>query len=198
MVMSNTPESTPETPDNQAEVESVDATAEQAEVANEEVTTDSLRQLLDDAEKKALRYQADMENFRRRTRRESQEQLKFASLPLVTDLLEVIDNLDRALQASQTDASASGLVDGVKMVSQQLSGVLEKHGCQKIESVGTPFDPNLHEALQMQPSSDYPSGTVMAEIRTGFNLNGRVVRPSQVFVSTGEVEVSDGPAQENE
>ena len=84
-----------------------------------------------------------------------------------------------------TGGARDGLLEGVKMVAQQISTVLENKGCKKIEAVGQPFDPNLHQAVQMQPSDEYESNTVMQELRTGFQLHDRVIRPSQVFVSTG-------------
>ena len=135
-----------------------------------------------ETEKKVLRLQADMENLRRRTRRETEDAIRYAAIPLVTDLLETIDNLDRALSTAESSDADQGLLEGVKMVRQQMEAVLEKHGCTKIESVGAEFDPNLHEAIQMQPS-DEPANTVIQELRAGYRLHERVIRPSQVFIS---------------
>lgn len=146
----------------------------------------NLQDQLKDAEKRVLMAQADLENFRRRVRRESQEQIKYAPSGLMTDLLESVDNLQRAVEAYEADPNGDGLRDGVRLVTSQIIDSLSKHDCKPIEAEGQPFDPNLHQALQMQPSAEYPANTVIQDLRTGFQLFDRVLRPSQVFVSTGE------------
>lgn len=163
--------------------ELVDATVPLPNAVEESV--ESLREQLSEMEKTALRHQADMENFRKRTRIQTEEQLKYASLPLLTELLESVDNLNRATEAAQAEGENSGLLQGVTMVATQLGSLLDKNGCRAIESVGHPFDPNCHQAVQMQPSDEHPANTVMHEIRSGFKLHDRVIRPAQVFVSTG-------------
>ncbi len=135
--------------------------------------------------KKALRYQADMDNYRRRARREAEDTARYAAMPLLTELLDAVDNLNRAIEAGQTSPDSTALAEGVKMVAGQLAQTLENHGCQQIETVGQPFDPNQHQAVQMIPSDDVPENHVAAELRAGFRLHDRVVRPAQVMVSTG-------------
>ncbi len=146
---------------------------------------EQLHTKLADAEKRVLMAHADLENFRRRTRRDTQDQLKYASLKMMSDLLDALDNLNRAVDSHQNEEGTTGLLEGVNMVAGQISAVLENHGCKKIEALGEPFDPNLHQAIQMQASDEYPEQTVMQELRSGYRLHDRVVRPSQVFVSTG-------------
>ncbi len=146
---------------------------------------DQLKQQLAEAEKRVLIAHADLDNFRRRNLRETQDQIKYAPGKLMTEILEVIDNLGRAVEAYEKDKNGDGLNDGVKMVATQIGTMLEKHGCKKIEAVGQPYDPNLHQALQMQPSAEHEANTVMMDLRSGFQLHERVLRPSQVFVSTG-------------
>ena len=150
-----------------------------------EPTIESLQAQLADAEKRVLMAHADLDNFRRRTRRDQQDTLKYASLPLMGQILDALDNFDRAIEAHEQDPSGAGLLDGVKMVAQQISDTLAEKGCKKIEAVGHPFDPNKHQALQMQPSDDFDANIVMTDLRPGFELHDRVIRPSQVFVSTG-------------
>ncbi len=150
-----------------------------------EPTIESLQVQLADAEKRVLMAHADLDNFRRRTRRDQQESLKYASLPLMAQILEALDNFDRAIGAYEQDPNGEGLLDGVKMVAQQISDALTEKGCKKIESVGQPFDPNKHQAMQMQPSDEFDANVVMMDLRPGFELHDRVIRPSQVFVSTG-------------
>ena len=145
----------------------------------------SLKEQLADAEKRVLMAHADLDNFRRRNLRETQEQIKYAPGKLMTEILEAVDNLGRAVESYENDQSGEGLNNGVKMVATQILTMLEKHGCKRIEAVGQPYDPNFHQALQMQPSEEFESNTVMMDLRSGFQLHDRVLRPSQVFVSTG-------------
>ena len=146
---------------------------------------EKLKAALDESEKRALIAAADLENYRKRSAKNAQEQIKYASLPIMSELLEAVDNLNRAIESATEDGSNSGLLEGVKMVSGQILNILKSNNCELIPSVGEPFDPNLHQAVQMQPSDEYPENTVMMEMRTGYRLHDRVIRPSQVFVSTG-------------
>ena len=145
----------------------------------------TMQEQLDEAEKKHLLAVAELENFRKRSRMATQEQIRYASLPLMSEMLESLDNLQRAIDAAEGEDSHSGLLEGVNMVASQILSNLENHGCKKIEAIGKPFDPNLHQAVQMQASDTYPANTVMLELRPGYQLHDRVIRPSQVFVSTG-------------
>jgi molecular chaperone GrpE len=155
-----------------------------SDVFQEDFAVEQLKHELAEAEKRVLMAQADLENFRRRMRRDMQDQLKYANLPIITEILGSVDNLYRAIEAHERDPNSAGLVQGVQMVAQQISQTLENHGCKKIEAVGQPFDPNLHQAVQMQPSSEIPPNTVVADLRPGFTLHDRVIRPSQVAVSS--------------
>ena len=139
------------------------------------VTTDALIE----ANEKVLRIQAELDNFRKRARRELDDSLKYAQLPLARDLLMVLDNLNLALNAAADNDAASGLA------ADQLINALNNHQIYAIESVGHPFDPNQHEAIQMESSEEYDANTVSREVRSGYRLHDRVIRPAQVFVSTG-------------
>jgi molecular chaperone GrpE len=145
----------------------------------------SLKIELAQANERALRAQAELENFRKRIYRDTDQQLKFATVGLLKDILEVSDNLARALDAASSSEASSGVAQGIKMVQSQLLTVLGKHNCQPIEAMGKPFDPNFHEALTQMPSSEYPAGTIVQELRKGYMLHDRVVRPSQVILSSG-------------
>ncbi len=145
----------------------------------------SLKKDLKEANDRCLRAQAELDNVRKRTRRELEERSRYASLPIANDLLSVVDNLQRALSAAPETEEAASFVQGVKMVCDQLATVLENHQCKKIDAVGEPFDPNLHEAIQMEASDEFAANTVSREIQIGYQIFDRVVRPSQVFVSTG-------------
>ncbi len=144
---------------------------------------DQLKQQLADAEKRVLLAQADLENYRKRMRREREDELKYADASLLADLLPVVDNLQRAIQSAQQSDQSSGILEGVKLVEKQLIESMKRRGCVPIEAVGQPFDPNLHEAIMQQPTADAPPGTVVHETQVGYRLHERVIRPSQVIVS---------------
>lgn len=149
-------------------------------------TTTILLDKLKVAEAEVLRSRAEMENYRKRMQRDSDQQLKFANVPIVRDLLDVIDNLNRAIEAARGDeTNTKALIDGVQMVSQQFNDALAKHGCKPIQAVGTTFDPNIHQAIAQMPSEEVPAGTVAMEVAVGYMLHDRVIRPAQVIVSTG-------------
>lgn len=144
-----------------------------------------------DAEERVLRAQAELENFRRRSRREMETNLKFANQDLLKDLFPAIDNLYRAAEAAADNAEAKGLMDGVLMVAQQMLDTLDKHGCIRVSPLGEPFDPNLHEAISQGPSDEHESGNVMLVVQEGYSLHGRVLRPANVIVSTGPATPDD-------
>ena len=155
-----------------------------------EQVVDMLEQQMVELRDRELKAQAELENFRKRIYRETEQTLKYAASPLIKDLIEVLDNLARAADAAGSTASnspeAASLLEGVRMVQQQMVGVLGKHHCRPMESLGKVFDPNLHQAIAQSPSAEYPAGTVMLEATTGYVLHDRVIRPSHVIVSTGE------------
>jgi molecular chaperone GrpE len=140
---------------------------------------------LADAKKRTQLAQADLENYRKRIEREQQQERKYASMRLLRDLLPVLDNMQRAIEAAEQTEESASLLEGFKLVAQQLETMLAQHNCEPIVAVGEPFDPNLHEAVSQMPSEEYPAGTVMLETAVGYLLHDRVVRPSQVIVSTG-------------
>ncbi len=149
-------------------------------------STAELRCRLDEAEKEVLRSRAELENARKRLQRDAEQQVRYANLPLVRDLLDVIDNLNRAVGAAASESgSAQVLSDGVKLVARQFTDVLARYACKPIESVGKTFDPNIHEAIAQMPSPSVPAGSVAQEVAIGYTLHDRVIRPSQVIVSTG-------------
>jgi molecular chaperone GrpE len=133
-----------------------------------------------------MRAMADLENFRRRSVREKEELRLFATSRVLEDLMPVLDNLALALTAArQPGADLKALSGGVEMVLSQLKAALANHGLKEINPVGVPFDANLHESISAQPSADVPEGHVMNLVRTGFSLNGRLLRPASVVVSSG-------------
>ncbi|MFO0900051.1 MAG: nucleotide exchange factor GrpE [Pirellulales bacterium] len=154
-----------------------------AGVAAPENLVEQLRAEAAEANDRALRAHAELENFRKRARRDADDERKYANLPLLRDLLPVLDNLTRALEAGEKTHDAGKLIEGVKLVSQQLDNVFGNYQCKRIPALGEPFDPNVHQAIAQQPSADQPPGTVLLEAQSGYQLHDRVLRPSQVIVS---------------
>src|SRR5687767_13323772 len=110
------------------------------------------------ANNEVLKAQAEMENFRKRMRREMYEEARYAALPLVNELLPALDNLQRAIEAAEQVGTSGSLVDGVKMVITQLESALAKNGCVKIEALGQEFDPHVHMAVMQEASPEVPAG----------------------------------------
>jgi molecular chaperone GrpE len=144
---------------------------------------EQLRRQATEAQDRYLRSQAELDNTRKRLRREMDEERRYAELPLLADLLPVMDNVNRAIEAAEKNADAGSLLEGFKMVAQQLNGVLERHHCKPIAAQGEPFDPARHQAIMQQPSDEHAENTVLAVGQTGYSVHDRVVRPAQVVVS---------------
>jgi molecular chaperone GrpE len=133
-----------------------------------------------------LRAVADLENFRRRTVREKDELRQYAASGVLEDLLPVVDNLSLAIAAAkQPNADLKNLTGGVEMVLSQLKTALSSHGLKEINPGGQPFDANLHESISAQPHAEIAEGSVTSVVRPGFSLNGRLLRPASVVVSSG-------------
>ena len=144
-----------------------------------------LEEELQQAQLQIARAQADLENYRKRVRRDMAEERKYADMSLLRDLLPVLDNFDLAIATTEPNDTTAGLLEGVKMVKNQLMTVLQQHDCQRIDPDGEAFDPNLHEAIAQQPDGDRPQGTVLHVAKAGYRLHDRVIRPAQVVVSAG-------------
>src|ERR1700679_1705092 len=133
-----------------------------------------------------LRTAADLENYRRRAVREKEELRLFASSRLLEDLLPALDNLALGLEAARRPkADLKALAGGVELVQQQLKGALAAHGLKEINPVGEAFDPHQHEAISHEASADVKAEHVTKVVRTGYSLNGRLLRRASVIVSSG-------------
>ena len=136
---------------------------------------------------------AEFDNYRKRIAREQESLVAFGNERILLAILPFLDNLERAVSQSQAIENAEALLSGVRMTYEQVLGELRKFGLEQISSVGEPFDPNLHEAIARVAWEGKPEGTVLAESRKGYLLNGRLLRPAQVSVAQGAPEtVSDG------
>jgi molecular chaperone GrpE len=133
----------------------------------------------------ALRSQADFENFKRRSAREKEEAIKFANSSLLERLVAIIDNFELGLAAAKSEDEHSAIYSGMRMVLKQLVDFLTENGLQPIDAQGQKFDPNLHEAIAHEPSDALPEGHVVRQMRRGYKLKDRLLRPSTVVVSSG-------------
>lgn len=132
-----------------------------------------------------LRTAAELENYKKRVAREKQEAAKYANEPILHKLIPVLDNFEMAFAATggNQNASVQSLQTGVNMILSQLKNVLAESGLEPIDAVGQKFDPNIHEALSQQETSDVPEGQVVQQLRKGYKLRDRLLRPAAVVVS---------------
>ncbi len=130
-----------------------------------------------------LRTLADMENLRRRVRKEQEDMAKYASLKVIEALLPALDNFERALSVDKQTLTVESLLQGVEMVYRQIKQVFEQEGLTPIEAAGKPFDPNLHQAVMQVQDDQYESGVVVEELQKGYQFKDRVIRPAMVKVN---------------
>lgn len=127
-----------------------------------------------------LRLRAEFENYRRRTQKEQMETFERASMDVIAALLPVMDDFERALQVETADAEYA---KGIGLIHQRLLDTLKKAGLEPCEAKGKPFDPNLHEAIDMAPTDQAEENTVFDELRKGYNFRGKPLRPAMVRVA---------------
>jgi molecular chaperone GrpE len=144
---------------------------------------DFVRNQLGEARDKMFRAQAELENYRKRARRELDDERRYAEISLLRDLLPVVDNVSRAIDAAEKKADPAALLEGLRLMRNQLAGTLKQHNCVLIDAQGKPFDPAHHEAIMQQPNPDVEPNTVLNVVQPGYQLHERVVRPAQVIVS---------------
>ena len=134
-----------------------------------------------------LRTTADFDNFKKRAAREKIESAQYATASVLQKLLPILDNFEMALAAAQNATGTPGGIasfqSGVTMIQQQLKSVLVESGLEEIEAAGKPFDPNFHEAVSEQESADVPEGHVLQQLRKGYKLKERLLRPATVVVA---------------
>lgn len=168
----------------------VEGEAQTEESAPSETSIESLQAELGAAQTKAsehydgmLRLQAEMDNLRKRTERDVENAHKFALEKFVNELLPVKDSLDMGLAAAQQEANLDKLIEGVELTLKQFNQAMDKFAVVEVNPEGEKFDPELHQAMSMQPSADHEPNTVMAVMQKGYTLNGRLIRPAMVMVA---------------
>jgi molecular chaperone GrpE len=132
-----------------------------------------------------MRAVADLENFRKRTIREKDELRQYAAANVVEDIIPILDNLSLGLAAAKQQTDVKAIVEGVGHVLEQFKSTLGKHGLKEINPQGLPFDPNQHDCISHQASPEVPAEKVSQVVRLGYALNGRLLRPASVVVSSG-------------
>jgi len=150
---------------------------------------------VDALQERSLRVMAEFDNARKRAAREREEHTRYANESLLRELLPVLDNFDRALQAARSEPGAAAVAAGVELIQRELLRVLEKFGVMPFDSVGQPFDPTRHEAVARVHDRQLPEMTVVKETARGYLLNGRVLRPAMVTVAMAPEESSPESAQ---
>ena len=173
-------EETPETNDA--------ASAPAADEATEESLLAQMQSDMERFKDLALRTQADFENFRKRAAREKEDASKYANASFLEKLLPILDNFELGLNAARNDAKDSPILAGMDMVSKQLNDFLTAVGVETLKTEGEKFDPNLHEAVAQEASADVPEGVIVRQLRKGFKLRDRLLRPATVTVSKGKAE----------
>ncbi|MGD8251979.1 MAG: nucleotide exchange factor GrpE, partial [Desulfobacterales bacterium] len=180
-----------ETPDDGATVDDSGERVEDAGSVQAESDDNALAEELSQAREEAkanydrfLRASAELENIKKRTRREMEDFRKFANQSLFKELLVVVDNLERALDSCQNDSgSFEQLVEGVSLTLADVIKIFDKYGIKSIEAIDKPFDPTVHEAVMQESVADVPDNTVIKELQKGYWLHDRLLRPSMVVVS---------------
>ena len=138
---------------------------------------------LKEAQDRILRLTAELDNTRKRLEREKSEGISYANESIMRQLIDVVDNLERAIEHGERDENCEGLLDGVRMTLKSFLDVFARFGAAPFESVGCSFDPNRHEAVIQERNPDYPDMTVTKEFQKGYTLRDRLLRPARVGVS---------------
>lgn len=132
-----------------------------------------------------LRTAADFDNYRKRSRREQEDAQRRGRESTIKDMLPVFDNLERATSSAEAAPDVKSVADGLRIVIRQFVDTLDKMGVKRISSVGQPFDPTVHEAIQHLESKEHPAGVILAEVQPGYMIGDHLVRAAMVVVSKG-------------
>ena len=130
-----------------------------------------------------VRLLADFENYKRHAEAQKAQLSGIGKAEVLEDVFPLVEHMERAIRAARDADDRTGILQGIEMVYRELLSVLEKHGVERMETVGKPFDPQFHEAVAVSPHPDGPAGTVLEEVRAGFLKGGKLLRPASVIVS---------------
>ena len=169
--------------DNSSNDSSNEESSEETAVDPKDEEIQQLQLKANENEEKYLRLYAEFENYKRRIQKENETNKTYQSQRVLTDILQTIDNIERALQIEGDDESFKSLQKGVQMVHESLLRALKDNGLEEIESEGQAFDPNFHQAVVQDDNPDFKSGDITQELQKGYKLKDRVLRPSMVKVN---------------
>jgi molecular chaperone GrpE len=155
------------------------------DVATVDAELEAANRKAEEAHEAFLRARADFANYKRRVEEERDSLRQFVSNDLLTRLLPIVDNFERALTAAAQTSDYEKLVTGVNAVYRQLQDFLTREGVAPIDALFQPFDPNIHNAVLREETTEHPENTVVEELQKGYTLNGKVLRPTMVKVATG-------------
>ena len=176
--------------EHQSPPESLGAQLGQAEVDEVASLREQLRQEQEKSKEnlnKLLYAQADFENYRKRLNQEVESRIDAGKARLIQDMLTIADELELALKAAKNTESGSAVAEGLEIVLKKLRDLLATEGLSKIEAIGKKFDPTLHEAVGRVPCADKEEGTILEEVREGFTMKGKLVRPSIVKIAVPQI-----------
>ncbi len=160
---------------------------EMVEISKEELADLRLKAAADsEYHDKMLRTMADMENLKKRLDRDRKDYINYANREMISDLLPVLDNFDRALKSVEKTEESAPYLQGVEMIYKQLEEILKKQGLEEIKALGEPFNPHLQEAVQTEETDSCPEDTVLDVILKGYLFRGNLLRPAAVKVSRGK------------
>lgn len=167
--------------------------SEEQMVETEEITVEEPISEMEESGRLASEYldhlqrlQAEFDNYKKRVDREKAELIEYASAELVSELIDIMENLERGVASAKGSDDIDSIVKGMEMVSTQLKDILGSRGLKPIEAVGKKFDPHYHEAMMMTPTDEYPYNTVIEEFQQGYMIKDKVIRYSKVRVSVNE------------
>jgi molecular chaperone GrpE len=191
MKKTDTSESAPVTPEAETEAAAAATSASETAPETPALTAEQLAELqaraakADENWERLVRTSADFDNFKKRAAREKQDAIKYATESLLQKIMPVLDNFEAALAAAQNSSADSlkSLQDGVAMIHSQLKNTLTEAGLEEVDATGKPFDPNIHEAVSQQESAEVAEGIVLQQLRKGYKLRDRLLRPATVVVA---------------
>jgi molecular chaperone GrpE len=173
-------------PDDSTTETAAEGRTDDPEAKEAEAPRDPLEDARSEAQRlrdQLLRLAADFDNYKKRVRRETEDSERRAREDLLKELLPVFDNLERAAMHAEQASDVKSLADGISMVLRMFIDTLGRIGIERIQAVGQPFDPALHEAVQQLETTEHPPGSVAAEVQAGYRFGDRLVRPSMVVVA---------------
>lgn len=171
--------------DKQPDETASEETTPNVEASTDAPTADSLAAEVEKYKDLALRSHAELDNYRKRVAREKEESIRYANSSLIENLVPIFDNFELGLGAARTATDTAGIIMGLDMVRKQLEDFLRDQGVEVIDAQNKPFDHNVHDAVAQEASEEVPEGQVVRQVRKGFKLKDRLIRPASVIVSTG-------------